>query len=167
MFKTCKGCVEIKPLDEFSKHKKGRNGHTSRCKKCMAADARRYRQTEKGAKKAREYRKKNRERQAETKRAWIKRTGYKPKPQGKRDSRQYLYARQQWYREHPNAMRAHGAVSQAVQKGALPRVSSLACQQCGNQARHYHHHLGYDQEHWLHVIPLCQSCHISIHKQSE
>jgi hypothetical protein len=34
----------------------------------------------------------------------------------------------------------------------------LTCR-CGKPAQHYHHHLGYEKKHRLHVIPLCTECH--------
>jgi hypothetical protein len=34
--KTCKGCTEDKPLDEFHKHPLGRQGRQPQCKRCTA-----------------------------------------------------------------------------------------------------------------------------------
>lgn len=33
--KTCRKCGETKPLDEFHRNRKSRDGHQSRCKPCM------------------------------------------------------------------------------------------------------------------------------------
>lgn len=55
--------------------------------------------------------------------------------------------------------RARQAVRLAVKEGRLPRVSTLACADCGARAHHYHHHRGYQPENHLSVEPLCRSCH--------
>lgn len=41
--KTCLGCNEQKPLDEFSKDKSRSDGLRSRCKKCSSASGKKYR----------------------------------------------------------------------------------------------------------------------------
>lgn len=52
------------------------------------------------------------------------------------------------------------AVSAAVwQHKTLPQVSTRPCAKCGQPAADYHHHLGYEPEHWLDVLPLCRRCH--------
>lgn len=58
---------------------------------------------------------------------------------------------------------AHAAVSAAIARGDMPPAKTLTCTQCSNPARDYHHHEGYDQSHWLTVIPLCRSCHRMTH----
>lgn len=34
MLKTCKWCLEEKPIQEFNRHSKTRDGHLNKCKKC-------------------------------------------------------------------------------------------------------------------------------------
>lgn len=58
--------------------------------------------------------------------------------------------------------KAHAAISYAVSKGRLNRAATFLCVSCNNQAHEWHHHLGYQPEHWLDVIPLCLSCHRSL-----
>lgn len=55
------------------------------------------------------------------------------------------------------------AVRREVRNGRMPAVRSLLCADCGKPARHYHHHLGYDAEHRLDVLPLCYRCHTRRH----
>ena len=55
------------------------------------------------------------------------------------------------------AVRAVGAAVWTY--GSLPQASSCQCVECGRAAHDYHHHLGYEPEHWLDVIPLCRVCH--------
>ena len=56
-------------------------------------------------------------------------------------------------------MNANQKVRQAVVMGQLPKIKTLTCVDCGAQAAHYHHHNGYEPEHWLDVVPLCRTCH--------
>lgn len=59
--------------------------------------------------------------------------------------------------------RASEAVRQAIKKGVLQRPEERSCTECGNSARHYHHHLGYSDEHLLDVVPMCVGCHQKVH----
>ena len=54
---------------------------------------------------------------------------------------------------------SRAAVNKAVKCRRLPHASSVACVHCGKQACHYHHHRGYEFEHRLDVLPVCQECH--------
>ena len=58
---------------------------------------------------------------------------------------------------------ATNAVRVAIARGELPRPGDAQCADCGRAAQQYHHHLGYDQPHWLDVIALCRSCHQKRH----
>ena len=55
--------------------------------------------------------------------------------------------------------RAIAAVRQAIVTGELKPLTRMRCRDCGQPARHYHHHRGYEPEHWLTVMALCVSCH--------
>ena len=59
--------------------------------------------------------------------------------------------------------RAHAAVKTAITEGALPAPTGLACADCAGRAYAYHHHRGYDPQHWLDVVALCGSCHARRH----
>jgi hypothetical protein len=54
---------------------------------------------------------------------------------------------------------ARRAVRYAVASGRMNRAATFICVSCGNQAREWHHYLGYHRDHWLDVIPLCVPCH--------
>jgi hypothetical protein len=56
---------------------------------------------------------------------------------------------------------AGAAVCKAVKAGALPLP--VRCLVCTTQDRLQCHHFSYDQDHWCHVIPLCRSCHRTLH----
>jgi len=59
---------------------------------------------------------------------------------------------------------ARKRVNQEVKIGNLPNPNELACTDCGhigNDKRHeYDHYLGYSEEHFFDVEPLCSRCHI-------
>lgn len=67
--------------------------------------------------------------------------------------------------KNPDALKAHNSVNNAVRAGVLARPSSCICVKCGNRAREYHHHNGYDASHVFDVIPLCRSCHRIAHSE--
>jgi hypothetical protein len=50
---------------------------------------------------------------------------------------------------------AHKAVNRAVSTGELPKASTLACVDCGVQARDYDHR---DYNKPLDVVPVCRRC---------
>ena len=58
--------------------------------------------------------------------------------------------------------RARRAVREAIEAGCLTRPST--CDECGAECKpHAHHHMGYDEQHWLDVRFLCVDCHIIAH----
>ena len=58
---------------------------------------------------------------------------------------------------------AHDAVRYAIKRGRLARPTSLPCLDCGSLAAQYHHHRGYERDHWLDVVAVCISCHRKRH----
>lgn len=59
---------------------------------------------------------------------------------------------------------AHHAVELAVKAGKLIRPK--ACELCMAGGKiEAHHHLGYEQAHWLDVQWLCQMCHAKQHRE--
>lgn len=72
--------------------------------------------------------------------------------------------RQKRARENnPNHAAARSAVLGAVLAKKILPANALTCANCGNPAKHYHHHKGYTPEYWLEVIPLCLDCHTEAH----
>ena len=57
-------------------------------------------------------------------------------------------------------VKAKAMVARAISKGVLPPLGK--CLVCPRSAEHYHH-FSYEKQHWLHVIPLCVSCHRLVH----
>ena len=63
------------------------------------------------------------------------------------------------------ARKAHAAVRRAIQRGDIIRPSerNLCNITCIPEA---HHHLGYEKEHHLDVVFLCEHCHKAAHPRS-
>ena len=78
-------------------------------------------------------------------------------------SGRYAERKKAWRSSHPLVIAAHNAVRRAKSSGVIPFPCDLLCRVCGSMADEYHHHLGYEPEHWLDVIPLCFACHDAIH----
>ena len=62
---------------------------------------------------------------------------------------------------------AHQAVHDAIKSGDLEPLKYQQCASwgisCFHEANVYHHTHGYAPQYWLHVIPLCHSCHRKLH----
>lgn len=149
--KRCHKCNEIKPLSEFSKDKKGKNGLLCQCKKCRCNYVIQYQKTEKGklvCKKAnRKY--------SQSKKGKL---CYQEYAQSKKFKLKNKQARKRIKLKYPQRIKARTAVNHAIREGKLPRPNSLKCS-CSEPAQQYHHHKGYAPEHWLDVIPVCKKCH--------
>jgi hypothetical protein len=72
--------------------------------------------------------------------------------------RTYEQRKKEYYEGDWDHLRARRRVNHAVEKGALPRVSTQACLDCGAQAYAYDHYKGYAEENWLTVQPVCRKC---------
>jgi len=138
--KQCSKCKQILPVSEFWQYPKRNKYHySSWCKECTKE----YRRTDKGKK--------------------INRRTAKKFAQSKRGKEYNNQWSKQNRKNHPNKALARSTISNATRDGKLPRAKTLSCQMCNKPAHTYHHHLGYAQEHWLDVIPLCKNCHYIIH----
>lgn len=141
--KKCSRCGKTKPLSEFSKNASKKGGHNSVCRECTAVSGRQWYEANKELtrSRAREWRKENRE--------------------------GYGAAQKRHRAKYPEKIKARRVVQYAVHLGKLPRVASLKCFHCENQAQHYHHHKGYAKEHWLDVVPVCSPCHSALDNSQE
>ena len=145
--KRCSKCKEIKPLSEFCKHKSYKDGHRYWCKLCESQWHRKYLQTKGGKAAIRAYNRTEQGRQAH-KRA---NKHYQQSEKGKA-------AIERYQQNQPEQIKARIAVREAIRKGHLPRPDSLQCSCCGKPAKEYHHHKGYEPEHWFDVVPICKKC---------
>lgn len=159
--RRCTKCGEIKSLDQFHPDPRGRYGRVAQCKPCRHKAVRAWRATEHGRERTRltalkrlhtprgqAYQKKHNASAAH--KASVKK--YQQSPKGRANTRRL------WHR-HTIKSKARTKVSVGVRRGIIPRVSTLTCVHCGRPAQEYHHHNGYDEPHWLDVIPLCIPCH--------
>ena len=67
-------------------------------------------------------------------------------------------------KNHPEIAAAHHAVWLAVTSKKLVPVSTLLCEDCGQQAAHYHHE-SYAIADRLNVVALCHDCHVTRHSR--
>lgn len=131
--KKCFKCEEVKPLDEFYRHKMMSDGRLGKCKECTKKDVRTNRSS-----KLEHYRSYDRER-------------------GCRHSKGYGKS---YYRASPIKGQAHNRASRAAQKGIIHRPQ--ACEQCGSSRFKLHaHHDDYLKQ--LNVRWLCPGCHHQWH----
>ncbi len=135
--KRCCTCKETKLLDNFHRCRTLPDGLQRRCKECVKRTVHGYNTTDQG-----------REKRRLARRAWL------ATPLGKERAREA-----EKKRKATPEYKAKNTIHSLVRSGRMPRVRSLPCLHCGKPATGYHHHLGYEREHWKHVIPLCSVCH--------
>lgn len=134
--KKCATCKQEKDIRDFSKNGYDRSGKPrlrGSCKECEKPRYRKY-YLSGGKERIRKYR------NTDKGRAMLRNTKKRRKQRN-----------------------AGMAVYYAIQKGKLPPVSERRCQDCGEQAEHYHHP-SYERKDRLNVIPLCEPCHIKRHQ---
>ena len=130
--KKCSTCQEHRSVSEFYKNRTRKDGLQSRCKICQ----------------------KRWERSA-VRKAYQKR--YNLSAAGRATHRR---ADEKYIKRYPARVKARNAIHALCVAGKLPQASILKCLHCEAQASEYHHNLGYSQDHWLDVIPLCRRCHV-------
>lgn len=132
--KTCFKCNEVKPLDEFYRHKQMADGHLNKCKECAKRDVGVHRLD--NIERIREY----------------------DRGRANQPHRQALRGRivTEWRRNHPDRYAAHCAVNNAVRNGLL---TPLPCLVCGCEAEA--HHPDYSRP--LDVVWLCSVHHKQAH----
>jgi hypothetical protein len=140
MNKKCHTCGNILPLEAFHLNRAMADGHSTRCKACK-----------------KEYDAAQLDRRLELERQRRKTS------EGKEVRRRANWNARQ---RHPDQVKAHQAVTNAVRDGKLPHISTQECEKCGAEAQEYHHRY-YDLDSWLNVVPLCRECHRSIHESAE
>ncbi len=148
--KRCSLCKRELPMDNFYKRRdsNGKEGHRSRCKSCYQAT---YNSTPKHKAWAAKYR------ETPKYKTWLAKHCQTPmykltKARGRRVHRS----------RHPEQWGAYRAVYRNKKNGRLPSPDTLFCEICRRPAQEYHHHLGYNKEHWLDVVPLCRPCHLKV-----
>jgi hypothetical protein len=143
--KKCTSCQETKDLEQFNNSKRGLFGKKSKCKNCTSNYNHEYSKTR--WEQDKEYRDKKIKNAVD----WVKKNPDKRALTAKKRNNKELV-------NNPEKVKARALVNQKVRFNRIPKVSSLICS-CGNQAKHYHHHMGYDWHNRYNVIPVCVSCH--------
>lgn len=71
-----------------------------------------------------------------------------------------------WSNKNKLKKQAQSVINELVRHNKKPRANQCKCAFCENQAIEYHHHKGYEKEHWYDVVPVCHTCHIYQHPES-
>ncbi len=159
--KPCTKCQQAKPLQDFPKEPRMRDGRKNQCKACCYAARRVYFTAEKVAAYNKAYFATEVGKAARSKGNKKWRQGAKGKAyQDRPDVREYRNAKMRKYRaRNPVKNAARQAVREAKRRGLIPNAKELSCRFCGKPASEYHHLYGYEPEHHLDIIPLCDTCH--------
>lgn len=60
---------------------------------------------------------------------------------------------------------AKRTINHAIEANRLKSPKDLFCVDCGKKASEYHHYLGYNEQYWFCVLPVCIVCHHKRHKK--
>lgn len=133
--KVCSQCKEELTLDNFNRRARASDGLRSECRKCQKVSSKNYYNYFGGMERKQDYYVRNRESLLPK----LRLRGGKPK-------------------YNPEKAPARRAVNNAISRGELVRPT--ICEDCKRNVKtEAHHHLGYEKEHWLHVLWLCRTCH--------
>lgn len=171
--KHCTICNCDVPLDLMVKNSRSKDGYGYRCKPCHRIISKRSVEANPESRKAAcaKYYRTHKEAHNARVRDWqrrhpetVKAIAERHKPKGVETSRAYrrrtgLEQLREQRRRYPERFKARNKVNNSVAKGIMPRAKTLPCSRCGAPATEYHHHNGYDYDHWLDVVPVCRPCH--------
>jgi hypothetical protein len=152
-YKRCKTCGEEKPLEEFYRHKRTKDGRNTECKECTKRRAVAWQNANpvQAAKRKQRWVGENREKVAETKRRWAAKYPERVRENSRRMREQ-----------HPEKVYARMTLNNAVRDGLI--VKPKTCAACGVEPEprelHGHHH---DYSKPLEVEWLCRGCHVEEH----
>jgi len=147
--KRCRVCREKKPLTEFNRDRRNKDGRQSLCRVCDRAKTKAY--TEANPEKKREREKRRVGRRREYMRRWFERNREKVE-----ERRKTLYS---------DEIRARRKLRDAVQSGRVTKPE--CCEACGERLAPLQiegHHEDYSKP--LEVIWLCRACHSALHTLS-
>ena len=171
--KTCCRCKTEKELNEFVKSSRSKDGFSNRCKHChRIASIKSCRDNPDGRKESyQKYYETHKQEHMKRCVSWAKRNPQKVREiklrcfknmtedQIERLNQHRRKSTIQQRQKFPDKYKARSKVNNAIAKNKIPKASTLQCINCGNQAQQYHHHNGYNIEHWLDVVPMCIPCH--------
>lgn len=154
--KQCCKCNTVKPLSEFGKRKKEKDGFNYYCKSCCHHSDKIYRERPDIRKKKSIYGKSYRKREVS-----------KAHEKERRKKKKYIERILDYQKRNPEKTKARRVIANEVRYKRMRLAKFFLCRCCNGNAREYHHHLGYEPEHWLDVIPLCGSCHYILNSQKQ
>ena len=134
--KTCFRCKKTKPLEDFYRHPMMADGHLGKCKECTKTDV------------SQNYHKRRDQYVAYERARYLR-------PERKKKAALYLKRRR---KIHPDKAKAYRAVSYAIRRGKMERLS---CEVCGAKAQAHHD----DYSKPLDVRWLCFKHHREHHGQ--
>lgn len=159
--KKCNKCQEIRDFDQFPKDRSKKDGYATICKICQKL----HRELPEVKARAKE-----REQSESTK---LTRKQYRLSDRGKQVAKKSyqknydtLYSNQvERHNRDKRKRQAKAKIASEVRAGRMKKAKEFTCSFCHNQARDYHHYLGYEITHWFDVIPVCRKCHVDITRQ--
>lgn len=149
--KRCFKCGKVKPLDEFYRHPKTKDGYLGKCKECTKKDVHIHR--DKNPEKIKAYDRKRNNLPHRVK----ARKEYAQSPRGKKASSK---TKKKWIEKNPLKRLANQIVNNAIRDG---RLEKQPCERCGSTIRIHGHHDDYYKP--LEVRWLCPRCHTELHKE--
>lgn len=150
--KKCFKCGIEKPISEFYKHRRMKDGHLGKCKECTKKDSRDNR-----AANVDYYRAYDASRYQEDPKVKQRHVRYQQTPAGKDSMRK---SREKWLSNNPVKRAAHVILGNSIKAGKIARPET--CQDCGSGGRIHGHHHDYSKP--LDVEWLCPRCHRKRHE---
>lgn len=149
--KKCFKCKKIKPISDFYKHNKMKDGHLNKCKECSKFDVKKNR-----IENLDYYREYDKKRDKLDKRIEMKKK-YSKSERGKISIKK---STDRYRNDNRNKYEAHIAVGNAVRDGIL--IKGDRCESCLSTNKRLHgHHDDYSKK--LEVRWLCPMCHKKWH----
>lgn len=91
--------------------------------------------------------------------------GHRQRLQGEASVKHYKERNAARNAKNPNKRKARNAIHRAISEGRMFKADCYGCRYCWRLADTWHHHLGYEREHWFDVIPVCFKHHGNLHKK--
>jgi len=153
MEKTCKQCLEVKPLNEFYEYVKDSGAYFGKCKECIKSNVNKHR--EDNIEKVRSY---DRNRPNHSERIQKNKERLDNDPIAKKKNNEQ---RNEWSKQNRHKRNANQKLSRSVLKGIV--IRKFVCEKCPSDIKVEAHHEDYLKP--LDVVWLCSKCHHLRHKE--
>lgn len=150
--KTCFKCGASKPLTEFYKHSRMKDGFLNKCKECAKRDTKENRTLH-----ADYYRQYDRDRFQTDPKVRERHRRYQKTENGKKSIRE---TRLRWLERNLEKRAAHIILGNRIRKGEVVKPDACSC--CGKGGIIHGHHSDYSRP--LDVEWLCPACHVGKHR---